>query len=1027
VLSIGKLAAGQAKYYLEQAQGRVDAIQSVASGAEDYYTHASEARGVWLGRGAATLELCGVVGANELRSLLEGVHPRTGEPLRHSSSPVRVAAFDLTFSAPKSVSLLYALGDTDAVRVAHDRAVREAFGYLERSAASVRRGRGGATVLEADGLAAAAFRHRTSRAGDPQLHTHVVVANVARGADLKWSALDGRRLYTHARAASFIYQAVLRAALTRELGVEWTEVRDGIAEIVGVPAEVVQAFSRRRAEIEASLAERGTDGPRAAEAAALATRRVKDHAVDPERLAGEWRDRAAELGFDDRGIDRLTHRGRGVELDDAFVARITHALLGPDGLTAHESSFARRDVIEALCNRLPGGIAVNGETLERLADGLLADDRVAVVAQRNPEDAGRFVRRDGRSIPIALQDRRFSTVELLAVEQRLVDRAVAGIDAGLGVALHEHVERSLAARPTMSDEQVAMVRSLTSDGAGVAVVLGRAGAGKTFALSAAHEAWARSDFPVLGAAVARHAAQQLEAETAIPSVSLAQLVAGLQRGERLPYRIVLVVDEAGMAGTRQLATMLDHVESARGKLVLVGDDRQLAAIDAGGAFGALARRGLAIELTENRRQRHAWEREAVEHLRAGRGEEAIAAYRAHDRVVVELDEDSVRERLVADWRAADEPSTTVMIALRRVDVSDLNARARVRMRSAGALGAEELELRAGGFSVGDHVLIRKNHIGLDISNGQRGVVVGVDVRARRLDLEVDGRRVSLGSDFLDDSTRHGDATLTHGYAITGHAAQGTTVDRAFVLVDPSLTQEWGYTALTRGRESNHLYLAAGRAQWRDEFAPQDPEPPDPIAQLVRALSKSNAQTLAIDGSQLITAAGELRRLESARVGAERHEADAARIRRLREARVSRWRPKTRRDLDDARAAEAAAAQRASRLRKREQAPGGPRPRPAGRPDRPPHPDASASPRARPRPRPERRAMSATINGSTSGRRGLTRDDLMKPGEVARLLDVPVSTVLHWGRNGTLPRHKLGRHVRFVRSEVEAAILAARGE
>ena len=920
MLSIGKLAAGQANYYLEQAQGRVDAIQSIASGAEDYYTHASEARGVWLGRGAAQLELRGVVGADELRSLLGGVHPRTDERLRHANSPVRVAAFDLTFSAPKSVSLLYALGDTDAVRAAHERAVREAFGYLERSAAAVRRGHGGAIVLEADGFAAAAFRHRTSRAGDPQLHTHVVVANVARGADLKWSALDGRRLYAHARAASFIYQTVLRAALTRELGVRWTEVRDGIAEIVGVPAEVVQAFSRRRAEIEASLVERGTHGPRAAEAAALATRRGKDHAVDPERLVGEWRDRAAELGFDERSIDRLTGRARGVELDGAFLAHITRELLGPDGLTAHESSFARRDVIEALCDRLPGGIAVDGPTLERLADRLLADERVVEVAQQDSEDAGaRFVRRDGRSIPIALQDRRFSTVELLAVEQGLIDRAVAGIDAGLGVVEDEHLQRSLAARPTMSDEQVAMVRCLTSDGVGVAVVLGRAGAGKTFALSAAHEAWARSGFPVLGAAVARHAAQQLESETAIPSVSLAQLIAGLQRGERLPYRIVLVVDEAGMAGTRQLATVLDHVEAVRGKLVLVGDDRQLAAIDAGGAFGALARRGLAVELTENRRQRHAWEREAVEHLRAGRGEEAIAAYRAHDRLVIEPDEDSVRERLVADWWGAGEPATTVMIALRRVDVSELNARARLLMRSAGALGADELELRAGAFSIGDHVLIRKNHVGLDISNSQRGVVVGVDVISRRLDLAVSGRHVSLGPDFLDDSTRHGDATLTHGYAITGHAAQGTTVDRALVLADPSLTQEWGYTALTRGRESNHLYLAANRPQWRYEFAPQDPELPDPIAQLAHALSKSNAQTLAIDGSPLIAAVQELHQLEAARTAAERDESDATRVRRLREARASRWRPKTRHDLDDARAAEAAAAQRATRLRKREQA------------------------------------------------------------------------------------------------------------
>ena len=364
MLSIGKLAAVQAKYYLDHAHGRVDAVQSVAGGAEDYYVRPDEARGVWLGGAADELGLSGRVGGEELRPLLEGLHPRTGEPLRNSNSPIRVAAFDLTFSAPKSVSTLYALGDSDAVRDAHDRAVREAFAYLERSAASVRRGHGGATVLEADGFAAAAFRHRTSRSGDPQLHTHVVAANVARGVDLKWSALDGRRLYAHARAASLTYQAVLRAELTRGLGVEWTEVRDGIAEINGVPAGVIRAFSRRRAEIEASLADRGTDGPRAAEAAALVTRRTKDHTVDPELLVAEWRDRASGLGFDLTSINALLGRARAVELDDGLVTDLTRELLGPDGLTAHDSSFTRRDVIAALCNRLPVGIAVDSRTLE---------------------------------------------------------------------------------------------------------------------------------------------------------------------------------------------------------------------------------------------------------------------------------------------------------------------------------------------------------------------------------------------------------------------------------------------------------------------------------------------------------------------------------------------------------------------------------------------------------------------------------------------------------------------------------------
>src|SRR3954454_8426510 len=300
MLSIGKLASGQAKYYLDQAQVRVDVVQSVGSGVEDYYVSPGEARGRWLGAAARELELHGDVGPEQLRRVLEGLDPRDGSELRTASSRARVAGFDLTFSAPKSVSVLFGLGDEDLrsrVRAAHDLAVREAVGHLERYAAAVRRGHGGAIVEEATGLVAAAFRHRTSRAGDPQLHTHVLVANLGRGLDGRWSALDGRRLYAEARAASFLYQAVLRGELSRTLGVEWSAVRRGIAEVIGFPRPVMRAFSRRRAEIDAALAERGTSGARAAEAAALATRRAKDRRVTADTLVREWRRRAEELCF----------------------------------------------------------------------------------------------------------------------------------------------------------------------------------------------------------------------------------------------------------------------------------------------------------------------------------------------------------------------------------------------------------------------------------------------------------------------------------------------------------------------------------------------------------------------------------------------------------------------------------------------------------------------------------------------------------------------------------------------------------
>jgi conjugative relaxase-like TrwC/TraI family protein len=185
VVSIGKLSLGQERYYLEQAPDRVDAGEG--GGSEDYYLDPAEARGEWHGRAAARLGLIGAVGADALRRVLAAQHSITAVPLRELTARSGVAAFDLTFLPPKSVSVLFALGDEDVVagvRAAHEAAVREAFGYFERTAPAVRRGRDGTTVLPADGLVAAAFRHRSSRAGDPQLHTHVLVANL--GGRARW-------------------------------------------------------------------------------------------------------------------------------------------------------------------------------------------------------------------------------------------------------------------------------------------------------------------------------------------------------------------------------------------------------------------------------------------------------------------------------------------------------------------------------------------------------------------------------------------------------------------------------------------------------------------------------------------------------------------------------------------------------------------------------------------------------------------------------------------------------------------------
>jgi hypothetical protein len=731
----------------------------------------------------------------------------------------------------------------------------------------------------------------------------VLVANLGRGPDGRWTALDGRRLYAQARTASFVYQAVLRGELSRSLGVEWLTVRDGIAELAGVPRHVLRAFSRRRADIEAALEDRGTSGPRAAEAAALATRRPKDRAMTAERLAGEWRERATEIGFGPSELERVT----GTERDPPRQASAERAwerafeLLGsPIGLTRSRSTFDRRDVIQALCEHLPVAETFDARTLEQAADRFLASGLVVPLL---PVD-GSFRRADGRLLPLAREQLRYSTPELLALEQRLIDHAAAGAEANVGVARADDVAAAIATRPTMSDEQRRMGERLCGGGELVSVVAGKAGSGKTFALAGAREAWQATGHPVLGVTVARRAARELQTGAGIATTSITALLARLARGgEPLPDGVVLVVDEAGMVATRQLAALLEHVERAAGKLVLVGDHRQLPELEAGGAFRALVARGHAIELTHNQRQTEPWERRTLDQISNGEPEPALEQYAAHDRVHINQTSDETRRSLVADWARAHGPGAdAVMLAHRRADVVALNTLARDHLAATGVLHGPELRLPGGAFAAGDHVVMKRNQPALGINNGDRGRVLVADGDNRFLLVEAEGQRVRLDADYLYQPTERGDPSLLHGYAITCHVAQGITVDHAYLLADHGLSRELGYTALSRGRHTNHLYATRQLDDPHAEIGPTDPNSRDPIERLAIALSTSTAQQLAIDTPDRDLAEAQRRHLAA---GAARHAIEQ-----------SPWRPGRRHRLaaarkqEDATARELAHAQRA---------------------------------------------------------------------------------------------------------------------
>jgi ATP-dependent exoDNAse (exonuclease V) alpha subunit len=471
--------------------------------------------------------------------------------------------------------------------------------------------------------------------------------------------------------------------------------------------------------------------------------------------------------------------------------RVAAWMAGPQGLTERASSFTSRDVLRALCEQLPVGHRLKVGQLEACADEFLRSSLVVPLLQRDGRAAGTDVirRRDGRTVHVRAAELRYSTPELLALEQRVVQEATRPTARDRAVVPDPVVNAVLARRPTISDEQATMVRRLSGSGEPVSVVVGRAGSGKTFALDAAREAWEQGGYRVLGAAIAGRAARELHDASGIQSSSVAALIRDLRLHGGLAPNSVLVLDEAGMVPTRQLAEILWHTTRAQAKLVLVGDHRQLPEMEAGGAFRGLVQRGAGIALTENRRQAAAWERQALDALRAGRPEEAMRAYAINNRVAVGASAGDVWASMVRDWWNATGSGDALMIALRRRDVEDLNRCARTLMREHGRLGEREIELAGGGFAAGDQVLLKRRDRRLGIENGDRGTVLDVHTDEARLDVRVRGRVIQLPRAYLEAPARRGLASVMHGYAATCHAAQGQTVGSCFVLGTDELYRE----------------------------------------------------------------------------------------------------------------------------------------------------------------------------------------------------------------------------------------------
>lgn len=758
------------------------------SGATYYTSLASYYVGAGPCLGRAHLAL-GVsqVGPRELSHLLSGRSPDGARALVQPprQGVRRRAAWDATFSAPKSVSVAFALArgeEREALLAAHERSVAAAVTYLEERALVVtRRGHGGHTHVPAMVLGAP-FTHTTSRALEPSLHTHVVLPNVGFApGDGRFGALWVRDLFAAKRVVGGVYRASLAAEL-RALGYRLRLGRHSF-ELDDVSDTTIDAVSSRRAAILAELARRGAHGGRAAAVAALATRTQKQH-VETAVLDEHW---AALLAGVHVQREHTTQPPRPrTHCTRAVVA-------AANALAASQASFSRTELDGAVLRALEHQGVPLGDVIAAV-DGVLAQgDQV-----------------------LGLGHDRFTTRPHAELERRLLGLAEAARRPSDGGRVQHDTSPENATSRTLHPEQHKAFRHLIDPTGSIAVLEGLAGSGKSTLLRAVAEHFARESVPVQGCAVARSAAQNLARASGIPSTSVAALCRALRRGSApggssaLPADGVLVIDEASMLGTDDLVSLLEGARAARARTILVGDRHQLPALVAGGGFAALADLLGAAELRTVRRQRAPWMRAAALDLADGNVDGALMAYAEHGHVRVHAsDADALHATAAAAAAHVAQGGTwseTLILASTRADVHALNRAVQATRAARGELGGAAVAFGAAHLCRGDRVVLRRNEPGLGLVNGARGVVTSITptlgrggaARARvRLDGDV-ARDVTLSSKLYSE--------IELGYASTIHRAQGLTVSASFVLARGLVDRELTYVALSRHRERAEIHL-----------------------------------------------------------------------------------------------------------------------------------------------------------------------------------------------------------------------------
>ena len=790
---------------------------------EDYYVSGGESPGTWHDNKAArAFGVRGKVEKEQLEKLFDGYHPESGKELAQNHGKAdRRSSVDMCFSAPKDVSTLYAVsGEAERHRIeeAFHRAVDQTLDYLNGEFGFTRRGQGGYDLEHVD-LLIAKFDHRQSRGQQPQVHAHCLILNAAQRSDGSWGSIDASPFLHNKKMLG----AYFRSSLASELGIplEQDQKTKFSFRIPGVPQSLSERWSSRAREIEAEARARGVEGGKSKALIALETRRAKDERPLAE-VKQEWRETARQHGFTEQSVTQILRQPRH-ELTPDQATRVVDAAIEKAVKDALEQQahFKRGDLLRDVCvATVTHGIAP--QLIRERVEAALGQDRFVRLGVQNYQEY-------------------FTTKQVLEqVEGRALETAERLGQQTSRTVQDRFIARAMAREPRELNPGQKEAVTKICQGPDLTLIEGPPGSGKSTLFGVVRRAIEAEGGNVIGLAPSNRAARELEKSSGIKSYTIDRFLFDRERttGDtakhhakmlvlaalhlptwKLPKlhvdrRTTLIVDECAMVGNDKLSRALQHAEKIGCRVVLVGDRRQLPAVEQGGLFRELCERagdGQKVALTEIVRQREAWAREAIHKVGRGEAAEALKMFAEHGQLHVAPTPAETQLRLIERWKqhGIRNPGDHLILAATNAEVAELNRAAQAARREAGRLGYRWVKVGDETIREGDRILFTDTNKRFGLVKSEFATVEHIELLSRRMTVLIDGQKEAVTFSLGKFKA------FRLGYAATAHRAQGMTLDQnAYVLVGRTMqNREMSYVQISRAKGETHLFCdekTAGR-------------------------------------------------------------------------------------------------------------------------------------------------------------------------------------------------------------------------